>query len=52
MATTKTKTLILHIDPVNKEGLRLLAEKEPRSLTPMVEVIIRDYCKLQNITLP
>jgi hypothetical protein len=35
-----------------KEGLRLLAEKEHRSLTNMVEVMIRDYCKLHNVTLP
>ena len=33
MATTKNITLTLRIDPVIKEGLRLLAEKEHRSLT-------------------
>ena len=52
MATTKTTTLTLRIDPTIKEGLRLLAEKEHRSLTNMVEVMIRDYCKLHNVTLP
>ena len=52
MATTKTTTLTLRIDPMIKEGLRLLAEKEHRSLTNMVEVMIRDYCKLHNVTLP
>jgi len=35
-----------------KEGLRFLAEKEHRSLTNRVEVMIRDYCKLQNIAIP
>ena len=52
MATTKTTTLTLRVDPMIKEGLRLLAEKEHRSLTNMVEVMIRDYCKLHNVTLP
>ena len=52
MATTKTTTLTLRVDPMIKEGLRLLAEKEHRSLTNMVEVMFRDYCKLHNVTLP
>jgi hypothetical protein len=52
MATTKTTTLTLRVDPMIKEGLRLLAEKEHRSLTNMVEVMIRDCCKLHNVTLP
>ena len=52
MATTKTTTLTLRVDPMIKEGLRLLAEKEHSSLTNMMEVMIRDYCKLHNVTLP
>lgn len=52
MATTKTITLTLRVDPVIKEGLRLLAEKEHRSLTNMVEVMIRDSCKQHNVTIP
>lgn len=52
MATTKTITLTLRVDPVIKEGLRLLAEKEHRSLTNMVEVIIRESCKQHNVTIP
>ena len=54
MTTTKTITLTLHIDPAIKikEGLGLLAEKEHRSLTNMVEVMIRDCCKLHNIAIP
>lgn len=42
MAITKTITLTLRVDPVFKEGLRLLAEKEHRNLTNMVKVMIRD----------
>ena len=52
MTTIKSTTLTLRIDPMIKEGLRLLAEKEHRSLTNMVEVMIRDYCKLHNIAIP
>ena len=52
MATTKNTTLTLRVNPEIKEGLRLLAEKEHRSLTNRVEVMIRDYCKLHNVTLP
>ena len=52
MATTKTTTLTLRIDPVIKEGLRLVAELEHRSLTNMIEVMVRDYCKLHNVTIP
>lgn len=52
MAATKTITLTLRVDPVIKEGLRLLAEKEHRSLTNMVEVMIRDYCKLHDVAIP
>lgn len=51
MATTKTTTLTLRVDPMIKEGLRLLAEKEHRSLTNMVEVMIRDYCNLHNVAI-
>jgi hypothetical protein len=52
MTSTKPTTLTLRIDPMIKEGLRLLAEKEHRSLTNMVEVMIRDYCKLHEVALP
>ena len=52
MADTKTATLSLRIDPGIKEGLRIMAEQEHRSLANMVEVMIRDYCKLHNVTLP
>jgi hypothetical protein len=52
MATTKTTTLTLRIDPMIKKGLRLLVEKERRSLTNRMEVMIRDHCKLHNAAIP
>lgn len=44
MATTKTATLTFRIDPGLKEALRAAAEREHRSISNMVEVLIRDYC--------
>jgi len=52
MATTKTTTLTFRIDPALKEGLRLAAEREHRSLANMVEVLIRDYCGQHGIAIP
>lgn len=52
MAASKTATLTLRIDPAIKEGLRLLAEQEHRSLANMVEVMIRDYCADKNVSIP
>jgi hypothetical protein len=52
LATTKTTTLTFRIGPMLKKGLRLLAEKQHRSLTNMVEVMIRDHCKQHNVAIP
>jgi len=52
MANTKTKTLTLRIDPLIKEGLRIVAEQEHRSMTNMIEVMIKEYCHQHNVTVP
>jgi hypothetical protein len=52
MATTKTTTLTFRIEPALKEALRMAAEREHRSLANMVEVLIRDYCFHNGITIP
>lgn len=52
MPASKTATLTLRIDPGIKEGLRLLAEQEHRSLANMIEVMIRDHCAHKNISIP
>jgi len=44
MATGKTATLSLRIEPGLKEALRAAAEQEHRSIANMVEVMIREYC--------
>jgi len=51
MATAKTTTLTFRIEPALKEGLRAAAEREHRSIANMVEVLIRDYCKRNEITI-
>ena len=52
MAAHKTATLTLRIDPGVKEGLRLVAEQEHRSLANMIEMMIRDYCERHGVTVP
>jgi len=51
MATSKSTTLTLRIDPDVKEALRIAAEQEHRSITNMVEVLIRVYCQQHSIPL-
>lgn len=45
MATARTATLSLRIDPSVKEALPVLAKKEHRNIANMIEMMIRDYCK-------
>lgn len=51
MATTKTATVTFRIDPAVKEALRTAAAREHRSIANMVEVLIRDYCGRNGITI-
>ena len=51
MATGKTTTLTFRIKPALKEALRVAAEREHRSIANMVEVLIRDYCGRNDITI-
>ncbi|MAA75040.1 MAG: hypothetical protein CMN28_10060 [Salinisphaeraceae bacterium] len=39
------------IDPVVKEALRTAAARQHRSIANMVEVLIRDYCGRNGITI-
>ncbi len=52
MATTKTATVTFRIDPAVKEALCTAAAREHRSIANMVEVLIRDYCGRNGITIP
>ena len=52
MVKTKTATLNLRIDPALKEALRAAANHDHRSVANMVEVLIRDHCHKEGISIP
>jgi hypothetical protein len=52
MATAKTTTLTFRIEPGLKAVLRAAADREHRSLANMIEVMIRDYCVRNGVTIP
>jgi len=52
MPKNKTAALTVRIAPEFKEALRNAAETEHRSLSNMIEVLIRDHCRDHGITLP
>ncbi len=51
MANAKTTTLTFRIEPNLKEALRSVAEQEHRSIANMVEVMIRDYCGRNSVSI-
>ncbi|HAU1490446.1 TPA: hypothetical protein F8S49_11360 [Legionella pneumophila] len=51
MSSTKTATLTLRISPEIKQKLKSAAEREHRSIANMVEVLIRDYCEQNKISV-
>ena len=48
---TKTETISHTVKPIIKNLLSLAAETENRSKANMLEVIILDYCKKNNIKI-
>ncbi len=51
MTNSKTATLTFRIDPNLKEALRVAANVEHRSISNMVQVLIRNYCEQQGIPI-
>lgn len=51
MKSTKTETITVRIDPAVKAGLKAMAERERRSLANMIEVMIRDYCGRNAVSI-
>jgi hypothetical protein len=43
--------LTFRIEPSLKEALRTAADRDHRSIANMIEVLIRDYCGRNNITI-
>lgn len=52
MAAKKTTTLNLRIDVSIKEALKLAADKDHRSITNFVELLVRKHCIETGITIP
>lgn len=52
MAAAKTSTLTFRIEPGLKEALRIAAIREHRSISNMVEMLIRDHCGRNGIAIP
>ena len=49
MAASKTATITLRIEPEIKQALQRAAELEHRSIANMVEVLIREHCRVKGI---
>lgn len=52
MATKKTSTLNLRIDPALKEAARVAALREHRSVANLIELLIRRHCEAAGIPIP
>lgn len=45
----KTETVNLRLSPRMKELLRIVAEREHRTLSNMIEALVLDYCESKGI---
>ena len=52
MVATKTATLNLRIDPHLKDALKSAASRDHRSVANMVELLIREHCEKEEISIP
>ncbi|SFD48666.1 hypothetical protein [Paracidovorax konjaci] len=50
MSQRKSQAINLRMTPELKELLRLAAERERRTLSNMLEVLILDYCQQHGLT--
>jgi len=48
----KTETLNLRVTPELKDLLRLASTREHRTLSNMVEYLVREHCERNQITTP
>lgn len=49
MTASKTATLTLRVEPEIKRALQRAAELEHRSIANMIEVLIREHCRVKGI---
>ena len=52
MSPKKVTTLNLRLDSAIKEAVRVAALRDNRSITNMIEVLIRRHCEEIGITIP
>ena len=52
MSVSKTATLNLRIDPAIKEAVRIAAQRDHRSIANLIEVLIRNHCEANGISIP
>jgi hypothetical protein len=52
MGTTRTALINLRIDPRLKEALRVAADLEHRSISNMIEWLVRRHCEQAGIDMP
>lgn len=48
---TKTTTVTLRVTPELKAAAEVAADRDHRSLTGLIEVLIINHCKIQNIPI-
>jgi hypothetical protein len=46
----KSETLNLRVSPEFKELVRVAAEHESRSISNLLEVLVRDYCRRKGVS--
>ena len=51
MSPKKTTTLNLRVDPAIKEAIKVAAIREHRSVANMIEILIRNHCELEGISI-
>jgi hypothetical protein len=49
---TKTSVMTLRVSPEVKAAAELAAERDHRSVTSLIEVLILNHCKSMNIQAP
>lgn len=52
MSVSKSATLNLRIDPAIKEAVRIAAQRDHRSIANLLEVLIRQHCEANGISIP
>jgi len=52
MAPGRTALLNVRIDPQLKEALRIAANREHRSISNMLEWLVRQHCERESISIP